>query len=596
MPARPRSVRPARPLRLSATLALAAALGEAALMGLTATAASSQTAPRATTPDAGYAIDHQVTIQRCASCHTRDAEGRLSRISWMRKTPEGWQTSIRRMVSLNGVELSPEEARAIVKYLSDRQGLAPEELEPARWEVERRLIDFDYEADDDTEATCIDCHSMGRVMTQRRTKEEWGLLLETHRGLYPLVDGQSFRENPSDDEDEPGEDGRPPDNRQPMDKAIDHLSRAFPLTTPEWAAWSATMRSPRLEGTWLISGYEPGKGRLYGTMTVLPDNTADDTFTYQTRWTYAETGEEAVTRGQAVVYTGHQWRGRSSNGGDLELREVLSVSRDWRTMDGRWFAGAYDEIGPDVTLTRVSALSALAGVHPRALQTGATGVEVTVYGSNLPGDLTPADFDFGPGVTVTAVDDATPERVTLRVSVAAGAAKGARDLFVQGIPLTDAAAVHDGIDRIEVTPEWNMARVGGVVFPVQLAVFDAVGFDDGADGRAGTADDIELGRVPATWAMEEYSAVFGDDDTRYVGSIGRDGTFTPAQDGPNPERTGNRNNVGDVWVVATHERAGSDPLRARAHLLVTVPLYARFDPWQAIARPPYATQNGGGGR
>ena len=44
-----------------------------------------------------------------------------------------------------------------------------------------------------------------------------------------------------------------------------------------------------------------------------------------------------------------------------------------------------------------------------------------------------------------------------------------------------------------------------------------------------------------------------------------------------------RNNIGDVWVVAKvlGDAAGGKPastLRARAHLLVTVPLYMRFDP------------------
>jgi quinohemoprotein amine dehydrogenase len=58
----------------------------------------------------------------------------------------------------------------------------------------------------------------------------------------------------------------------------------------------------------------------------------------------------------------------------------------------------------------------------------------------------------------------------------------------------------------------------------------------------------------------------------------------PALDGPNPERHGNRNNVGDVWVIATHERAGAAALRARAHLLVTVPLYMRWEPWREVAR------------
>ena len=112
----------------------------------------------------------------------------MTRVSYLRKTPEGWQQSIRRMVTLNEAELDPETARAIVRYLSDNHGVAPEELRPGRFEVERRLIDWSYEADEGVEDTCSQCHSMGRVITQRRTKEEWNLLMATHRGYYPLSD------------------------------------------------------------------------------------------------------------------------------------------------------------------------------------------------------------------------------------------------------------------------------------------------------------------------------------------------------------------------------------------------------------------------
>ena len=59
-------------------------------------------------------------------------------------------------------------------------------------------------------------------------------------------------------------------------------------------------------------------------------------------------------------------------------------------------------------------------------------------------------------------------------------------------------------------------------------------------------------------------------------------TFAPALDGPNPERKGNRNNIGDVWVIATHRTAGGSELTARSHLVVTVPLYLRFEPWREV--------------
>jgi len=76
------------------------------------------------------------------------------------------------------------------------------------------------------------------------------------------------------------------------------------------------------------------------------------------------------------------------------------------------------------------------------------------------------------------------------------------------------------------------------------------------------------------WSVEEYPATFNDDDTQFVGVLDQNGLFTPNVDGPNPKRSGNRNNIGDVWVVA--ELTGANPIRARAHLLVTVPVYMNW--------------------
>jgi quinohemoprotein amine dehydrogenase len=109
-----------------------------------------------------------------------------------------------------------------------------------------------------------------------------------------------------------------------------------------------------------------------------------------------------------------------------------------------------------------------------------------------------------------------------------------------------------------------------------------VGINNGPDGKPDTADDLNLGIVNVTWSLEEYPATFNDDDTLFVGTIDEHGLFTPNLDGPNPKRSGNRNNVGDVWVVATYQppEKSARPIRARAQLIVTVPLYTRFAPWQ----------------
>src|SRR5690606_90480 len=115
--------------------------------------------------DSGYAITSEVVVENCSSCHRPDAAGRMGRISYLRKTPEGWQSSLRRMVALHGVDVEPDAARVISRYLSTAPGIAPEELAPARFEVEQRIVPFSFE-DRDTERTCTACHSMGRVMTQ----------------------------------------------------------------------------------------------------------------------------------------------------------------------------------------------------------------------------------------------------------------------------------------------------------------------------------------------------------------------------------------------------------------------------------------------
>lgn len=525
--------------------------------------------------DEGFAVRNQTVIDRCSRCHAVDDQARMSRISYLRKTPEGWQTSIRRMVALHGARLNQADAREIARYLANEQGLAPEELRPGHFEVEARSIGYayDYPGDSDVEFTCIQCHSMGRVITQRRTEEEWGLLLTTHRALYPLVDFQAFRRaGPPPDEGDP---------RHPMDRAIDHLSEVFPLETPEWTAWAATKRSPRLAGEWALSGYETGKGLIYGTVTISPVTGDPDAFTTTASYVYAETGERVQRSGEALVYTGYQWRGRSNPGSDSELREVMFVERNQQEMFGRWYAGDYEEMGPDVTLRRVAGAPVLAGVYPKALRAGET-TTVTLYGGNLPTAGSGADLDFGAGIEVVAVESRAAGAYRVRVAVAEDAVVGRRDLFAFGVLEPELVVVHDGIDRIAVTPVTGMARVGGAAFPKEFEIFDAVAYDDGADGEPETDDDLELGRVDVSWHVEEYAAVYGDDDIDYVGTMRQDGVFVPALDGPNPDRPGNRNNIGDVWVVATYERDGGDALTARGHLVVTVPLYIKFDPWRPI--------------
>jgi quinohemoprotein amine dehydrogenase len=547
--------------------------------------AVAQEAGKPAAQDAGIPVTNDVVKAKCGGCHKSDDKGRMSRISYRRATPENWERTIKRMVSLNHATLDPADARVILKYLADRQGLAPEEERPIAFEAERRMVDFTYAADKDTADLCQSCHSISRVLSERRTKEEWELLVAMHRGLYPLVDNQpmvpggGFRRTRAP-QTEPGADGRPPDNRHPMDKAIEHLTKALPLETSEWAAWSAAMQPPKLAGRWAIVGTQPGKGPVYGQLTITGDPAAPDSFNTETKYTVARTGETVTRTGKSLVYTGYQWRGRGAASGEAmwPWREVLFVERDWKTMWGRWYTGDYDEIGVDVRLVRLASDPVVFGTSVAALKTGSTGSSVKIYGANLPTDVKAEDIGAGLGVKVTRVASARADEITIDVDIAGDAPIGARDLSVAGSVKPGAIVVYSRVDGLKVAPQSGMARVGGVVFPKQLQQFEAIGYSNGPDGKPDTADDLNLGVVPVKWSIEEYTATFGDDDAQFVGTLDQNGLFTPNVDGPNPKRAGNRNNVGDVWVVAelsgvAAAGAAPQPLRARAHLLVTVPLY-----------------------
>jgi quinohemoprotein amine dehydrogenase len=568
--------------------------------------------------DDGLPIRSELVLQKCGGCHKADDQKRLSRISYRRATPENWEHTIRRMVTLNKVALEPSDARKILKYLADNQGLAPEEARPVAFEAERRMVDVSYDADKETATVCSSCHSIGRWQSERRTGEEWGLLLAMHRGYYPLVDnqpmnqGQGFRRTRAP-QTEPGSDGRPPDNRHPMDRVIAHLSKAFPLTTPEWSEWAAASQPVNLAGKWALSGYAAGKGQVFGQVTVTADPADPDSFITETRYTFVKGGQTVTRKGKGTLYTGFQWRGRASANGPAApgatpaataataseevWREVMFVERTRKEMWGRWFTGSYDETGLDVKLVKVTSDPVVLGLSTAALKTSSTGLAVTIIGANLPSGLTAADINLGQGIKVSKIGSISADAATITLDVAADALPGPRDVSVAGAVKPAAVTVFKHVDGIKILPRAGMARVGGGVFPKQLQQFEAVAFHNGPDGKPNTKDDLSIGQVDVAWKLEEYTATFGDDDLAFVGSLDPvTGLFTPNIDGPNPKRTGERNNVGDVWVVgelAPNAALGTTkPMRARAHLLVTVPIYRG---WPQGGAPASSSTPGTGG-
>lgn len=524
-------------------------------------------------------VSDPLVVAKCSGCHHKDDKGNLSRISWLRSAPEGWQQAIKRMVRLHGLTLAPDDARKIVQYLSDQHGLAPEEAKPGIYYFEKRHLDQEKFPEVVREA-CVSCHPYGQAMNWRRAPAEWDLLVNMHIGFFPVVEWNSFRGQPRNATLPPPPPGT--DLRTPVEKAIEQMKKDFPLESKEWADWTASRRQAKLAGRWLLSASQPGKGQFTGEVSIEPGATPNEWVTRSTM-TSLTSGETIRREGKSVLYSGSSWRGRSG-AKDSALREVMMVSRDQGVIEGRWFWGAYDEFGFDVKLVRADERPAILVSSVSSLRTGKTSV-FKILGDQFPSGLTTQDIDLGAGVTVKRIVNQTRSAIELEVEVAEKTALGPRDIAVKRSVAAAVIAVYDTVDYIKVSTDTAIARLGAGSgkFAKGYAQFEAVGYNRGLDGKPNTADDVKLGPVKADWALEEFFAVLGDDDIEYVGKLDATGLFTPNIEGPNPKRKFSRNNYGDVWAVASYngddaaKQKDGKPLTAKCYLLVTVPLYMRWD-------------------
>jgi len=564
----------------------------------------------------GIPVTDALTVSKCASCHAKDDKGNLSRISWIRTTPEGWEEAIKRMVRLNGLTLEPADAKLIVKYLSTSHGLAPEEAKAVMYMTEHRMQD-EVIPNESVRSTCNTCHALGRVFQWHRTREEWSLLADTHSALYTQAEA-AFRRGArgggaatataaaagrgrgaaaaaaagGDGEAAGGAAAGAAATTISLDTTLDFLGKSYGLHTPEWSAWRARMRAPKITGKWLISAHILGHGKYYGELTIA-QGAAPDEFTTTAKLQPVDGGPAITRTGAGLVYTGYSWRGRSKGATisanaapddfSREMREALWISPDQTWAEGRWFWGEYQEFGVDVKLRRVTPEPTLLTVDRYSLKIGSQAQRVRVFGSNLPAQVTVADLDFGSGLTVKSIVSHTPGEIVATVDVAANAVPGKRDVVLGNTVLEGALVVYDKVDYIKVLPEASLARLGGdehSVHPRGYQQFEAIAYQRGEDGKLRTADDVELGPVEVNWSVEEFYSVFGDDDKEFVGTLNNSGLFTPNIDGPNPQRKFSRNNYGDVWVVATakneKDKEGK-PLVAKSYLVVTVPTYIRWD-------------------
>ena len=484
---------------------------------------------------------------KCQACHTETDEG-FSRIGDQRKSPEGWLMSVARMQIVHGLKITDEERRAVVKHLADTQGLAPSETEGSRYALERRLNTMEsFESQQFTEM-CARCHSGARVLLQRRPASEWEHLVHFHLGQYPTTEFQAF----SRDRDWLG---------IALKEMVPELASKLPLESEAWKAWQA--RAPQaVNGEWSLSGHMTGRGGFSGVMKVSAGKGEDlHALSFEGRW---DDGKPMAGKGQALIYTGYEWRGDLVVDG-TPMRQVLALEDG--VLRGRMFLRDHDEVGGDVvaSLQRDGNTRVLA-VHPAYLKAGEEG-ELRIVGSKLEGEVV-----LPQGVSLLETVKRSASEVVLRVR-AETAARGTHPVTV-GTASGGSLAVYERIGELKVLPAYAVARIGGNGTPTAKveARFDAEAWDVGPDGQAGTSDDFRIGVVPARWSVEPFDEVAArDEDMKFAGLMDEaSGVFVPGGAGPNPLRRMSANNVGNLKVVAEVQQGG-EPLRGEGQLIIAPP-------------------------
>ncbi|MCO8143672.1 quinohemoprotein amine dehydrogenase subunit alpha [Rhodovulum tesquicola] len=485
------------------------------------------------------AMEPQEILDRvCTTCHAPRADGSLPRIDDGRRTPEGWDMTLVRMMRNHGVRLSGEERAAMVRHLADTRGLSVAETEGWRYILEQEPVSVDLAPTQDLAEMCARCHSFARVALQRRTREDWAHMIHFHLGQYPTLEYQALAR----DRDWWG---------LAMSEVLDFLAGTYGLGD------APAPVAADLSGAWSVAGRMPGRGDYAGTMHVMAEGAG---YEVHLDMGFAD-GSHAHFDGQGLVYGAGEWRATLSDG-ETEIRQVMALGADG-ALSGRWFDAESDVIGARMLAAREDAAPRILGISPGHLRLG-EAAEVTLTGVGLSGAPVLPE-----GVSAELVSESATQ-VVLRVTAGEEAAVGPVTLG-----LGDLAAplvLYDRLDRIAVVPEVTISRVGGNDGPIAKvpAQFEVLGYLNGPDGEPGTEDDILVGHFPADWSTENFDEVAAAmEDARFAGVIDGTGRFTPGDAGPNPERPMMTNNAGNLWVVARLEQAG-EVLEGRAQLYATV--------------------------
>ncbi|MCG3709625.1 quinohemoprotein amine dehydrogenase subunit alpha [Aliarcobacter butzleri] len=490
-------------------------------------------------------IDAKTIIDtKCIACHTETSQG-LSRISEQRKTPEGWFMTVDRMQKDHGLVLTKKEEQSVVKYLSDTQGLNYDENINLRYILEQTPNYQENFENSTFVEMCARCHSGARVGIQRRTQSEWDNLVNFHLGKFPTLEYQALARD------------------------RDWLNLAQTEIVPYLAKTYGNdkkfeLKEIEFEGNWNLVGHKLGDGDFSATLKLT--KTSKDNYKVILNGTFID-GRKLEASGTAIVYSGYEFRAKLDIQG-VSYNQVFAVNPETLQLTGSMFETLHPEEYSYVKgLKSTDKKTAILGVYPSALKAGKT-TNITIIGNNLDKNI-----KLSQGLKLNKILEASSNKLVLNVTASSSYDVKQIDFTLNSKKFEKEFTVYKKLDGLSVTPSYAISRIGdgGGAMPKQNAIFEAYGIIAGSDGKIGTADDINIGKVDAKWSIEPFDErAKEDEDVKYVGTMDSfTGRFTPSFAGPNPLRKFSTNNAGNIKVVATYKE-GKEIYKADSHMMVTV--------------------------
>lgn len=504
--------------------------------------------PKPTAND--FVISEQVD-QSCMSCHAVN-EGKLERISDVRKTPEGWLGTVQRMERIHGVQLTDEQREQIIKDLSRVQGLAPEEAEPVQyWMANKPSYSEPYTENDAVNNSCITCHAGGRFEAQRRTEQEWKNLKDFHLVMFPSI----YLNH------------RHMDWPKETEQALAYLAAQYKYDQKDWENWKG--KEYDVSGKWKVVGFQATKGFYIGESEFKKDG---DKFIETKTIQFLDNGQKMSQTGSVDMYGGFMLRSQYTNDQGGKQRGTYNVLKDGKLIKGDWSQA--DDLGISAeesyykVQTDTPEIIFMVGKEAKI----GTTAEIQVYGMNLT-KATKESITLPEEVVVKSFAAESDEKAVLTIEVSGNIQPGQYDIQIANGVVHEKLTVYQNVDYLKVDPPYGVARVGdsGPMQKVSTQ-FTAYAYSNGKDGKKDTEDDLKLMPVKAQWSLKGFPDSNNLEEIKFIGSIDQNGLFTPLSEGVNKEREFTQENVGAVTV---HAKATVDgkALEAESHHISTVPDY-----------------------